>query len=371
MVHWIMTCVNSSAFYIFVNGVSHGYFKGGRGLRQGVPMSAYLFTLVMEIFNLIMSKKIEESQRNKYHFGCKEIKLTHLCFADDLLVVCNGDKESLEVVKSALNDFSMVSSLFPNLSKSTIFFGSINKKERSELLKVLPFQCGKLPMKFLGVPILAKRLGIKDCQSLVARVANKVNCWRNKFLSYAGRLQLIASVLASMHKVIKDKESLWVKSIYDATLNSNATVAEMIVDGNWIWPNEWYIKYPILRHIQCPAIIDNIEDKVLWLNRSGAPVPYSTKTMWKDLRGVWPITRWHHVIWFSQLNPKHAFIMWMAIHGKLMTQDRISIWNKDDDLKCPLCKTVVDSHKHLFYECEYSAKVWKDMCKMMKLDRDY
>ncbi|GKE74383.1 RNA-directed DNA polymerase, eukaryota, reverse transcriptase zinc-binding domain protein [Tanacetum coccineum] len=199
MVLWIITCVSTSTFSICVNGVSHGYFKGRKGLRQGDPMSPYLFTLVMEIFNLIMIKKIEDSHKFKYHFGCKEIRLAHLCFADDLLVVCNCDKDSLKVVKEALNEFSMVSGLFPNLSKSTIFFRSINEKESKCLLEVLPFQCGKLPMKYLRVPLLAKRLGIKDYQSLVDRVVNKVNCWRNKFLSYDGRLQLIAFVLASMH----------------------------------------------------------------------------------------------------------------------------------------------------------------------------
>nr|GEY86741.1 RNA-directed DNA polymerase, eukaryota, reverse transcriptase zinc-binding domain protein [Tanacetum cinerariifolium] len=102
---------------------------GGRGLRQGDPMSPYLFTLVMEIFNLIMINKIEEAQSFKYHFGWKEIKLTHLCFADDLLVVCNGDKDSLEVVKSDLKEFGIMSGLFSNLGKSTIFFGSINEKK--------------------------------------------------------------------------------------------------------------------------------------------------------------------------------------------------------------------------------------------------
>ncbi|GJX82378.1 RNA-directed DNA polymerase, eukaryota, reverse transcriptase zinc-binding domain protein [Tanacetum coccineum] len=148
-----MTCVSASAFSLCFNGVSHCYFKGGRGLRQGDPMSPYLFTLIMEIFNLIMIKKIEESQSFKYHFGCKEIKLTHLYFANDLLVVCNDDKDS-EVNKSALNDFSMVFGLFPDLSKSTILFGSVNDRERSALLSVLLFQCGKLLMKYLGVPLL-------------------------------------------------------------------------------------------------------------------------------------------------------------------------------------------------------------------------
>ncbi|GJZ95278.1 RNA-directed DNA polymerase, eukaryota, reverse transcriptase zinc-binding domain protein [Tanacetum coccineum] len=300
-----MTCVSTSAFSLCVNGVSHGYFKGGRCLRQGDPMSPYLFTLFMEIFNLIMFKKIEESQSFKYHFGCKEIKLTNLCFADDILVVCNGDKDSLKVINSALNDFSLVSGLFPNLSKSTIFFGSVNERERSDLLSVLPFWCGKLPMKYLSVHLLEKRLGIKDCQSLVDRVASKVNCWRNINLSYAGRLQLIASVLASMHiywasvyllsyGAIREIKKLLKRFLrnagdfaqgvsdpraqllsdckcgasrrqihnYDASIKVNATVYEMIVKGNWIWPTKCNVKYPILRNIQCPTIVENIEDKL-------------------------------------------------------------------------------------------------------------
>ncbi|GJV44559.1 RNA-directed DNA polymerase, eukaryota, reverse transcriptase zinc-binding domain protein, partial [Tanacetum coccineum] len=161
------------------------------------------------------------------------------------------------------------------------------------------------------------------------------------------------------------------RSIYDARLKPNATISEMIVDGNWIWPREWYDKYPVLRNVQCPTITQNLEDKVLWLTREGNLVPYSTKAVWKDLRGVWPIMKWHHVVWFSQFNPKHAFVMWMAIQGRLMTQYRIKVWKKDDELRCPLCKKVADSHKHLFYECVYSAKVWKEMRQFMKLDKDY
>ena len=74
---------------------------------------------------MIMMKNIGEAQKFKYHYGCKELKLTHLCFADDLLVLCNGDKEFVAVVKKTLDEFSSVSGLFPNMSKSIIFFGSI------------------------------------------------------------------------------------------------------------------------------------------------------------------------------------------------------------------------------------------------------
>nr|XP_043616225.1 uncharacterized protein LOC122588158 [Erigeron canadensis] len=96
MVNWIMTCVTSTKFSICLNGTVHGYFRGGGGLRQGDSISAYLFTLVIEAFNLIMSKNIEESKEYQFHFGCKELKLSHMCFADDLLALC---KESVEYVK--------------------------------------------------------------------------------------------------------------------------------------------------------------------------------------------------------------------------------------------------------------------------------
>ncbi|GJZ15925.1 hypothetical protein Tco_0551602 [Tanacetum coccineum] len=55
-------------------------------------------------------------------------------------------------------------------------------------------------MRYLGVPLLAKRLGVKDCASLIDNVEKRINCWKNRFLSYAGRMQLIASVLATMQQ---------------------------------------------------------------------------------------------------------------------------------------------------------------------------
>ncbi|GKB94345.1 RNA-directed DNA polymerase, eukaryota, reverse transcriptase zinc-binding domain protein, partial [Tanacetum coccineum] len=200
MINWIMVCISSASFSIYVNGELCGFFKGGRGLRQGDPISSYLFTLVMEIFNIIIIKNIDTDPSFKYHHGCKELKLTHMCFADDLMILCNGDSNSLKVIKKSLDEFSNASGLFPNLGKSTIFFGSINEDRKRELLEVLPFKFGKLPMKYLGVPLIAKKLSLSDCKSLIERVEKRVNCWRNKLLSYAGRIQLIASVLSSMQQ---------------------------------------------------------------------------------------------------------------------------------------------------------------------------
>ncbi|GKC92280.1 RNA-directed DNA polymerase, eukaryota, reverse transcriptase zinc-binding domain protein [Tanacetum coccineum] len=135
MIKWIMTCVTTASFSICINGEICRFFKGGKGLRQGDHISYYLFTLMMEVFNMIMIKNIDETHSFKYHYGCKELKLIRMCFADDLMVLCNGDKESLKIVKKSLDDFSNVSGLFPNLNKSIIFFGSLSEERKSELLE--------------------------------------------------------------------------------------------------------------------------------------------------------------------------------------------------------------------------------------------
>ncbi|GKD87355.1 RNA-directed DNA polymerase, eukaryota, reverse transcriptase zinc-binding domain protein, partial [Tanacetum coccineum] len=130
MVQWIMKCVTSTSFSIAINGENCGFFKGGRGLRQGDPMSPYLFTLVMEILNLLMIRKVKNNELFQYHFGCKQLKITHVCFADDLLMFCHGDSDSVRIIKEVIDEFSGVSGLLPNCNKSTIIFGSVSEEDR-------------------------------------------------------------------------------------------------------------------------------------------------------------------------------------------------------------------------------------------------
>ncbi|GJY95063.1 RNA-directed DNA polymerase, eukaryota, reverse transcriptase zinc-binding domain protein [Tanacetum coccineum] len=193
MISWIMTCITAASFSICING-----------------------------------ENIAATPSFRYHYGCKELKLTHMCFTDDLMVLCNGDKASLEVVKKAIEEFSCVPGLFPNLSKSIIFFGSINEDRKKELLEVLPFKHGKLPMKYLGVPLISKKLSLSDCKSVIDNVDTRINNWRNKLLSYAGRIQLIASVLSAMHQywasvymlpvgVIKEMDKIFKRFLWNSS----------------------------------------------------------------------------------------------------------------------------------------------------------
>ena len=97
MIHWIMTCLKSASFSISVNGESHGFFKAKRGLRQGDLVSPYLFTIVKEVFSLMLKRQVKLEKKFKYHWGCKKLGIINLCFADDVMLFCHGDKDSASV----------------------------------------------------------------------------------------------------------------------------------------------------------------------------------------------------------------------------------------------------------------------------------
>ncbi|GJW60133.1 putative RNA-directed DNA polymerase [Tanacetum coccineum] len=199
MIAWIMECVTTTSFSISINGSLHGYFKGKRGLRQGDPLSPYLFTLIMEVFTLILHRRVQEASNFTYHRFCSELDLINLCFADDLFLFVHGDVNSAKVIKEALDDFKDASGLNPSMPKSKAYFCNVINYTKLAILNVLPFEEDRLPVKYLGVPLVSSRLIFRDCKELIDKVQNRVNDWKAKSLSIAGRLQLIQSVLGSLH----------------------------------------------------------------------------------------------------------------------------------------------------------------------------
>ncbi|GJX24112.1 RNA-directed DNA polymerase, eukaryota, reverse transcriptase zinc-binding domain protein [Tanacetum coccineum] len=166
--------------------------------------------LMLRIASLTnFSNPRRRSLGKSFHFW---IKLTHVCFADDLLMFCHGDKRSVSVIKEAIEEFGDISCLLPNYNKSTIIFGSMKLEDQQEILECVPFKVDKLPVKYLGVPLTSKRLSVNNCKSLLDKIKSKVLNWKNKCLSYAGRLQLIASVLESIH-VYRDSVFILPKTV--------------------------------------------------------------------------------------------------------------------------------------------------------------
>ena len=85
-----------------------------------------------------------------------------------------------------------------NCSKSNMFLSGIPPEEKIKLSVSMNLEVGELPFKYLGVPITSSKLKRSDCKLLIHKIVGRINSWRNKFLSYAGRLLLIKAVLFSI-----------------------------------------------------------------------------------------------------------------------------------------------------------------------------
>ncbi|KAL0305371.1 UNVERIFIED_CONTAM: hypothetical protein Scaly_2987700 [Sesamum calycinum] len=105
----------------------------------------------------------------------------------------------LEVFKDTLREFASLSGLTVNPAKSQIILSKSVQQERQQIIAYLGFQEGFLPVKYLGVPLTASRLTIADCSPLINKVDARLAGWNHLNLSYAGRVQLIKSVLQSLH----------------------------------------------------------------------------------------------------------------------------------------------------------------------------
>ncbi|RVW45049.1 rRNA-processing protein UTP23-like [Vitis vinifera] len=171
-----------------------------RGLRQGDPLSPYLFVLGMEALSSLINRAV----RGGFLSGCRirgregvEIQVSHLLFADDTLVFCEDSQEQLAFLSWLLMWFEANSSLRINLNKSEIL--PVGRVENAELLVAeLGCKVGYLPYTYLGIPLGASHKSMRAWDGVEERMRKRLALWKRQFISKGGRITLIRSTLASM-----------------------------------------------------------------------------------------------------------------------------------------------------------------------------
>lgn len=495
---WIKKCIEMPSFSIQINGELAGYFNSRRGLCQGCALSKSLDKAALE-------------NRIGYHPYCKDLSLTHICFADDVLVFSDGKQSSIENILSVFSEFAKISGLNISLEKSTLYLAGVKAEDSTAILKQFPFEAGSLPVRYLGLPLLTKRMNTQDYNPLISRIRTRISSWTARHLSFAGRLQLIGSVIYSItnfwmsayrlpsqcireinslcsaflwsgpalstHKakiswedvcrpkdegglglknlteankvsclkliwrIISAKNSLWVQWIWKYLIRkcSYWSVNEKSARGSWMWKkllklrplasslsrveinsgsnsSFWFdvwsqigriidltgergtmdlgipINSSVEKAIQlyrskrhrAPSLqlidkeimrprnrgLNDLDDICLWKRENGDfQEGFSTAQTWNSIRTQAPKVFWFKGVWFSGATPKFSFHVWVAIHNRLATGDRIIRWNPQAINTCWLCKASSESRDHLFFECAYSREVWLGLTKDMAGNR--
>lgn len=168
-ISWIKECISTPTFSINFNGELVGYFPGKKNLRQGDPISSSLFDLAMDI----LSKELDQAaliNRFTPHPLCFNPLVTHLCFADDVLLFFDGSVSSIEEIMDVLDRFYIGSGLAINLRKSYLFLDGNNMQLTSDLASRFGFAAGMLSVRYLGLSLLPQKMKPSDYQPLIERV---------------------------------------------------------------------------------------------------------------------------------------------------------------------------------------------------------
>ncbi|XP_039065361.1 uncharacterized protein LOC120210728 [Hibiscus syriacus] len=147
----------------------HGLLLGARGIRQGDPFSPFLFVLTMNMLSRMLN-----------------------------LAATRGNVDSIVGVISVLDQFYDMSGLKLNASKSEFFAAGISSRTLDDIKQISGFKYGILPVRYLGVPLVTRKLSEKECNILIEKIKARLHHWAEKTLSYTGKLELIRSVLFNM-----------------------------------------------------------------------------------------------------------------------------------------------------------------------------
>ncbi|KAL0725011.1 hypothetical protein Bca4012_039610 [Brassica carinata] len=112
--------------------------------------------------------------------------------------------------------------------------------------------------------------------------------------------------------------------------------------------------------------LNQSDDIYLWKRVNGEyQEGFVTSQAWNLIREQSLKVSWFKGVWFSEATQKFAFITWLAARNRLATGDRILRWNPQAISTCWLCKSVIETKDHLFFECNYSKEVWQGTIRNM------
>uniref|UniRef100_A0A2N9EX83 Reverse transcriptase domain-containing protein n=1 Tax=Fagus sylvatica TaxID=28930 RepID=A0A2N9EX83_FAGSY len=198
-VSMIMECVRTVSYSVLINGEPKGFFCPTRGLRQGDPISPYLFLLCAEGLNALLAKATLSKKIQGISISRGGPKLSHLFFADDSVLFCRASLQECHAIQDILRTYERASGQQINQDKTTLFFSSSTREEtQNEIKDALRLPVIRQYENYLGLPSMVGRAKYKSFTQLKDRVWNKIQGWKGKLLSQAGREVLIKAVVQAI-----------------------------------------------------------------------------------------------------------------------------------------------------------------------------
>lgn len=195
----VMNCVNSVSYSVLLNGKTGPWFKPSRGLRQGDPLSPFLFLFVMDVLSKMMIKACQSQLLHPFQLSPTGTGISHLFFADDSLFFLQATLQNCEHLSDLLHSYCSASGQQINVDKSSLYFSPNTPWQITHLLSsILQMRVVSDPGKYLGLPTIWGRSKRSALGYIKDAVSRKVQSWKQCTLSQSGKESLIKAVATAI-----------------------------------------------------------------------------------------------------------------------------------------------------------------------------
>lgn len=190
-----MAFVSSTRFSILINGKSTEAFHPSRGLRQGCPLSPYLFLLCSQGLSSLLHRQSDLGNLCRVRCARNALAITHLFFADDTLLFGNIDLNNFHIISEVLKSYEAASGQAINLKQSCITFSPNTSCEMKDLVfSSLNMLRNESFDAYIGLSAFTGRNKQRVFDGIKEKVWNKLQGWKWKLFSMGGREILINAV---------------------------------------------------------------------------------------------------------------------------------------------------------------------------------
>jgi hypothetical protein len=189
---WVNVILSSAMTAVLVNGCAGPWIQCKRGLRQGDPISPYLFLLVAETLQRLIHQSKDIRHPTEANQPCAVLQ-----YADDTLIVLRGDLVGAATIRKVLDIFAAASGLRINYDKSTLVPIFMDDDTVNSCVQVIGCKPESFPQPYLGLPLSIHKLPLSAFSPNIDKADRRLGAWQATFLNKMGRTVLINSVLDS------------------------------------------------------------------------------------------------------------------------------------------------------------------------------